>query len=159
MGLIGLSIDGAQAAAKRLARFGVDLIEAEKRAVDKAGRIMRNRSVKLVSGEVLNVRTGALRASINKGNVFSEAGGSYAVNVGVLKGNAEKYAPIQEFGGVIRAKNVPYLKFKTADGYWHSVKSVTIPPHRYLGIAFDEIKPQVGPILADEIRQAIARAQ
>ena len=158
MGVIGIAIDGAQAAAKRLARFGTDLIEAEKRAVDKAGRIMRNRSVKLVSGEVLNVRTGALRASINKGNVFADQGG-YAVNVGVLKGNAEKYAPIQEFGGVIRAKNVPYLKFKTADGYWHSVKSVTIPPHRYLGTAFDEIKPQVGPILADEIRQAIARAQ
>lgn len=42
------------------------------------------------------------------------------------------YASIHEFGGEIKAKNVKYLRFRTADGSWHSRKSVTIPMRPYL---------------------------
>ena len=42
------------------------------------------------------------------------------------------YASIHEFGGEIRAKNAKYLRFRTADGKWHSRESVTIPARPYL---------------------------
>ncbi len=48
------------------------------------------------------------------------------------------YAKIQELGGTIRPKNGPYLKFKTPDGKWHSVKSVTIKGRQYLSRAVTE---------------------
>lgn len=48
------------------------------------------------------------------------------------------YARIHEYGGVIKAKNAPYMVFQTSDGAWHSVKSVKIPARPYLRPAFDE---------------------
>jgi hypothetical protein len=43
-----------------------------------------------------------------------------------------------EFGGVIKAKNAPYLVFQTEDGAWHKVKAVTQPPHPHFQPALDE---------------------
>ena len=53
------------------------------------------------------------------------------------------YAAIQEYGGVIRARNKPYLHFKTKDGKWHKVKSVTIPAQPYLRPAILDNKDQI----------------
>ncbi len=51
-------------------------------------------------------------------------------------------APIQEFGGFIRAKHKPYLVFQI-DGQWVSVKSVYIPPQPYLRPALDTKREEV----------------
>lgn len=153
MGVISVAIDGAQAAAKRLQDLGAGLLEAERRAVAKAGRIMRNRSAALVSGEVLKVRTGALRSAINSGDPFRDQDGGFAVHVGVRRGAAEKYAPIHEFGGDIH--RVSTLTKRSGPGRPFVAH---YRARRYIGIAFDEIRPQVPKILADEVQQAVNRA-
>ena len=50
----------------------------------------------------------------------------------VTVGSNLPYAPVHEFGATIRAKRAPFLRFKTLDGKWHSVKSVTIPARPFL---------------------------
>ena len=42
------------------------------------------------------------------------------------------YAAIQEYGGTIKAKNKPYLRFKTKSGNWVRVKSVVIKAKKYM---------------------------
>lgn len=49
-----------------------------------------------------------------------------------------KYARLQEFGGTIKAKNKPFLIFRTKDGRWVKTKSVYVPPHPYMTPAMDE---------------------
>lgn len=44
--------------------------------------------------------------------------------------NPTKYANIQNYGGVINAKNAPNLVFRGSGGEWFSKKSVTIPARR-----------------------------
>lgn len=46
-------------------------------------------------------------------------------------GTNVKYAAIHQLGGVIMAKNKPYLKFKTGDR-WAQKKQVTIPARPFL---------------------------
>ena len=85
--------------------------------------------------------TGHLRRSIHIGGFggvggegYSDIGGKVVTPGGVRLevGTNLVYAAIQEFGGTIRAKDKPWLVFKTKDGSWHSVKSVQIPPQAYL---------------------------
>ena len=49
-----------------------------------------------------------------------------------------KYAPLMQFGGIIRAKNGKYLTFKTPTSGWVKVKSVYIPPRPFFGINPDD---------------------
>ncbi len=69
------------------------------------------------------------------------------------------YAAIHEFGGVIHAKKAPALVFKTADGQWHRVTSVTIPPRPYLRPAWDKkinaAVKEVGVALGKLIEEAM----
>lgn len=51
------------------------------------------------------------------------------------------YAPIQEYGGVIRAKR-DYLVFRI-NGQWVKTKSVRLPGRRYLGRAVDDNKARI----------------
>ncbi len=152
MGLIGVEVTGLQQTADRLKLTAAQLLEASRRGIAKAGRIMRNRSVDLVTGKVLNVRTGHLRQAINAGDPFREADG-FAVQVGVRRGDAEKYAPIHEFGGDIQ--RVSRLTKRQGPGRPFVAH---YRARRYIGIAFDEIRPQVPAILADEVQQAVNRA-
>ena len=42
------------------------------------------------------------------------------------------------FGGTIRAKNKPYLVFKTPTGGWVKRKSITIPARPIFGVSEDD---------------------
>lgn len=42
------------------------------------------------------------------------------------------YAPMQEYGGTIKAKSKQYLHFKTKSGNWVKVKSVVIKAKKYM---------------------------
>ncbi|MCB0072832.1 MAG: HK97 gp10 family phage protein [Caldilineaceae bacterium] len=70
------------------------------------------------------------------------------------------YAAIHEFGGVIRAKGGGYLRFRTKDGQWHTVKEVTIPARPYVRPAFyenvDEALGEFGRLLVEHFER-IAR--
>ena len=94
------------------------------------------------------------------GEGYSDIGGRVVTPdyVKVEVGTNLIYAPIQEFGGTIRAKNKPYLVFQTKDGSWHSVKSVQIPPVGYMRGAYAEKKDavirEVDEAVDDMIRDA-----
>lgn len=66
-------------------------------------------------------------------------------------GNRVIYARIHEFGGVIEPKNAPFLVFRTADGEWHSVSSVTIPARPTLRPAMLDHIDDPEKILAEEL--------
>ena len=49
------------------------------------------------------------------------------------------YAAIHNFGGTIKAKNKPFLKFQI-DGQWKQVKSVDMPKREFMIIHNDDIE-------------------
>lgn len=83
------------------------------------------------------IQRGDLRRSITHVKPFRR-GNSIVGQVGTNK----EYARIQEFGGVIRARNHPYLVFKV-NGSWVSVKSVRIKPKWYLRDAVRSTTPKI----------------
>ena len=76
---------------------------------------------------------GTYRTSIHVEGPFDSSEGPYCVT-----GTDNIAARQHEFGGVIKAKNAPYLVFQTEDGAWHRVKAVTQPPHPHFQPALDE---------------------
>lgn len=89
------------------------------------------------------VLTGTLRRGVN-----TVAENTHSVIIGVF---GVIYAAIHEFGGVIRPKNGPYLRFKGKDGQWATVSKVTIRAKPYIRPAFDENKTRV----IDQIRRSL----
>lgn len=116
-------------------------------------------------------RTGNLRRSLHVGGYghktrdFSAAKECsdigkpprFGLRVRVRCGTNLIYARIQEYGGTIVAKNKPFLVFKTRDGRWHSVKSVTIPARAYLRPAFDEKRRQAVNEVRDIMHDKVLR--
>jgi len=67
-----------------------------------------------------------------------------------LAGTDRVDAAQHEFGGVIKAKNVPYLKFKI-DGHWVQVKQVTQPPHPHARPTLDKNREKYQGIIVQEM--------
>jgi len=103
---------------------------------------------------------GHLSPGFNPSEGYDDIGGNVETDdyAQVQVGTNVIYAPIQEFGGIIRAKNAPYLVFKTKDGTWHSVKSVQIPAHPYLRPAYDEKADACMQEVSDALDILIAEA-
>lgn len=78
------------------------------------------------NGKPLN-DTGALRGSISESASSDEA----------VVGTNLIYAAIHQFGGVIRAKNAPYLMVPIGNGF-RRVKQVTIKPRPYLSLTMQD---------------------
>jgi phage gpG-like protein len=97
----------------------------------------------------LHVGTGRLRNSINSSVV--QEGDTY---VGSLGTNVV-YGQIHEYGGVIRPITSPYLKFKTLDGRWHSVRSVNIPARPFIRPAIEENLERIRDIIINSITQEV----
>jgi len=62
-------------------------------------------------------------------------------------------ARMREYGGVIRAKNAPFLVFKTKDGVWHKCKSVVQPATPYIRPAIVAKRAEAAARLASKIRK------
>jgi len=75
----------------------------------------------------------------------------------VLVGTNVEYAPIHEFGGVIKAKAGGWLRFQTKDGSWHSVKAVHMPARPFVRPAVDEHKGDVSEAVGESLKASIAR--
>lgn len=119
-----------------------------------------------VSGEVLNVRTGQLRA-----NIFADAqdtGG--AIEGKIYVGANVKYAAIHEFGGVIKHPGgTAYLiDPKSGMAKWISNKEsiadtlprtkphdIPMPERSYLRSSLGEMKAEILAELADTVAQAM----
>jgi phage gpG-like protein len=55
--------------------------------------------------------------------------------------NPTKYAAIHQFGGIIRPKNAPALRFQAEDGTWVVTMKVTIPARPFYPITGDKLTP------------------
>ena len=140
---MGMKLEGGDRFRNRLDKAAKDIGSGLRPAVIAGAQLVRNSA-----SEKAPYKTGNLRSSIH---IEPRSSGKDEAVVEV--GTSEEYARIQEYGGTINAKNKPYLVFQTEDGSWHSVKSVTIPPHPYLRPAFDENKAKV----KSEIERAVKK--
>lgn len=107
------------------ARMSALHIELQRRIVEGA-----------LSGQVLNVRTGALRRSIQEATVRTGDRISSTVFTGLV------YAAIHEYGGVITPKAAKALVFEI-DGRKIFAQSVTIPPRPYMGPTYDAMREEI----------------
>ena len=85
----------------------------------------------------------SIRTQLTGGKTLFESGrlkNSIAVQVNgnqIKIGSALKYANIHQYGGTIRAKTKPMLRFKLANGKWICKKEVVIPTRPFLGLPSD----------------------
>jgi phage gpG-like protein len=114
-----------------------------------AGRYVENKAkARFGTAGNLKVRTGRLRSSITSSVDQFKLEASVGTNV--------IYAPIHEYGGVIRPKNKKFLRFRI-EGQWIISRQSVIPPRPFLGPALDESVEIVSDIIADEMLKSIAR--
>lgn len=95
-----------------------------------ATALIFERAIKEKIKQVGLIDTGRLRSSVGWVKLSDKT-----VAVGVFN---LVYAAIHEFGGVIKPKTGNYLRFKTKDGQWRTVKEVTMPARPYVRPAFHE---------------------
>ena len=77
----------------------------------------------------------------------------------VAIGTYLSYARIHEFGGIIKPKDpTGWLRFRTYDGEWHTVKLVHMPARPYMRPAWDEnidrAVTEMGQVLKAQIERA-----
>lgn len=145
---ISLKITGHKELQSRLERINGQLIIALKMGIMKSLIELEGEIKNKLSGKVLNVRTGTLRRSI--GREISQSGNK----IDGFVGSNLKYAAIHEFGGIIRAKNKPYLMFPI-NGGWVRTKQVKIPERSYLRSTLREQENNILGIVQREIEKLI----
>ena len=148
---LGFKVVDVSDAEGGLRRLGSEL--GEQRLVDatvSGATILVNRWKNTVS-----YVTGEYKRSIRE-KVTRRSPGNVQVTVGTDLVNPP-YPWVLEYGKTIHAKNAPYLHFKTKDGNWVKVKSVTIPPKGWARRAFDESQDEVGQEIADALGDLIDR--
>lgn len=89
---------------------------------------IKNRVRQKLSGEILNVQTGALRRSIQE-RVEDSTNRILAI---IYQSGDVKYGKAQEFGVDIYPTKSEWLKFQTKDGGWVMTKHVHIPARPYM---------------------------
>ncbi|MEK0082867.1 phage virion morphogenesis protein [Benzoatithermus flavus] len=101
----------------------------------------------------------SLRARLQGGQTLKDTGRLVASITHVATGDRVEigtnvlYAALHQFGGTIRAKQAPYLRFRLADGTPIAVKEVTIPARPFLGLGDDD-REDILAIVAHQLREA-----
>ena len=124
-------------AIKGLGRISKNVQPAAMLAMKATAEWVRGYVVKYkLRGQVLHKKTGRLAGSIESDvkAVSNSITGKVGSNLA--------YARIHELGGIIRAKNAPYLIFKTASG-WVKTKQVKMPKRSYLQSSVTEKKREI----------------
>lgn len=113
-----------------------------------------------LSGQVLVVRSGALRASINENVVDSPDG----VTGSVFSSGDVKYAAIHEYGGVIPAHDVIATKAQALAFVWQGkqqffkrvrIPDVTMPERSYMRSSLSDMKDQIVQGLTDAVMEGM----
>ena len=162
--MFALELDGLDEASARLdtypATLGVAL--AAKAAELAAALADRVKSDKLAGG-VLNLRTGALQASIEPDVSVEDDG----VRATVGSNGEVKYAAIQEYGGKTAAHEILPVKAEAlaflANGALRFARKVehpgsVIPERSYLRSTLDEMSDEIIASLADAAAECLERA-
>lgn len=120
--------------------------------VSKAAFKIEENVKEAVSGKILKTghfRGGTFRKSIHTllhGNK-RKAGASVGTNL--------IYAPVHEFGAIIRAKRVKYLKFFIPGVGWRQKKQVTIPARKPFAKSFKKSLPFIDRMISAVVDRAI----
>lgn len=111
---LGFEVRGLDAVKRSNARLVQDLFDAENRGTLKAALMVEREARRRVTAgrsknkELLHVRSGALRASLNTSPI-ERHGRDVSARVGFRKGTVDRYAGVHEYGATIRAKGGGYL--------------------------------------------------
>jgi phage gpG-like protein len=150
---VQVKVDGIDRLLTKLSMLESNISQDLEDAATKGAMVFEKGAKENVSGRGgLRVRTGHFRDSI-----MTKTAERTPTRVVVAVTANHPGARIHEFGGVIKAKNKPYLVFKTEDGEWHTVRSVTIPARPYLRPAFDTGKGTAKDLVASTLRASIRR--
>lgn len=95
----------------------------------------------------LRVRSGRLLRSIRTYLKASPHGGE--LSLGMVF-----YGWVHDRGAVIKGKNGGYLRFRTPDGSWHSVRQVVLPERRWARDALEDTRQQYGRYLFRALERA-----
>jgi phage gpG-like protein len=120
----------------------------------------------VISNKILHRRSGDLASQLARKYVDQ----TEHTTTGQIGSNLP-YARIHEYGGIIRAKNAPYLCFpiggsaltpggkrsyaKGAKGEWVRIKQVTIPARHYLSIPWNRDRAKMLETLAQAFRDSV----
>lgn len=121
------------------------LLQASKKSTKEVESSVKERFGKRGSPKV---RTGGLKRSIK--GYTRKSGDKYVIGAS----SDRIYAPVQEFGAVIRAKTSPYLHFKIGDS-WVKVKSVRIPARPFMEPGLEDAIPKVKEIFEKIVEKAL----
>ncbi len=160
----GLEVHGLEEAAATLDSYPAALSAAvAAKAADLAAALADRVKSDKLSGGVLNVRSGALQASI----VADVSADDEGVRATVGSNGDVKYAAIQEYGGKTSAHEILPVKGKAlaflAGGALRFASKVehpgsVIPEHAYLRSSLDEMQSDIVAALADAAAAALERA-
>lgn len=104
----------------------------------------------------LHNRSGALRGSIRLKNYIQMTPGGIG-EATITAGNSKvPYARIHEQGGIIRARNAPFLVFRVG-GRWIKTKQVRIPARPYLQPAINNKQEQFREYFNDALEDLMRR--
>lgn len=155
--MITVEVLGAAQIAEAFARLPTRVESALVRKMGELESELIDRVRQKLSGEVLNVRSGALRDSIR---------GNRSTGLIVVVGSfGNPYAAIQEFGGTTSAHEIfpskaSVLAFAAGDGHEVFARIVRhpgsrIPARSYLQSSLDEMEPRIQRGLTDAVEQAL----
>lgn len=143
--MIEIEVIGQKEARAKFKALKLAIGPALKISVQGGAYVVRNAAIANVPRE-----TSSLARSIHV--EIKQVSNTYAR---AIVGTDLEYAAQVEFGGTITAKNAPYLVFKTRDGIWHRVKSVTQVPQPYLRPALDENVVEVIAVIRDVFKRIL----
>lgn len=122
------------------------------KAVTAGAEVLRG-AIRINIRETFNREpTGNLMNSIN---IETDHADSHSAEVNV--GTNVIYAAIHEFGGIIKAKNAPFLHF-VIDGRHILTKSVNMPARPYMRPAVDENREAIFETIANQLKKQIEQA-
>jgi len=180
--VIGVTVVGADAVARRLVSAVSNVRKAEEAGVRKAsivthGELKRamtgakgtktltygKQSFSVITGArppQLGVRTGSTRARLSPGGVVVRSGSTLSSAVG----SPDRHVAFHERGGVIRGRPwlyIPMTSFKTGKQRGIArvgmvrVRQVTLPPRGTFAYVKGKVAPLAGQYIEAEVRRAV----
>jgi len=139
-----LIVDGMEGLLSAFDDLAAELQRRQGIAVELAANEYKNDVQECIT-EIGLYKTGDYRRSVHVEPGIDSDGVPYA-----LTGTDNIAAKQHEFGGVIKAKNVPYLMFKI-NGKWVKVKQVTQPAHPHFRPTLDRNAEKYQGMIVEEM--------
>lgn len=148
--MIAITVEVDKKQLSRLLEMPEDAHKGIIQGLKMASRLLENKAkAKFGTANNLKVKTGRLRQSITSTVDPIRFEASIGTNV--------MYAPVHEYGAVIRPRNKKFLRFQI-EGQWVMARQSVIPPRPFLGPTLDENIETVMDIISEEMLKSIGRS-